>query len=245
MRKKAGDRMLGLSKTFFGNRREKLKGAQRKSDSSDENVEAVVLKALHVMAQRSSPHSASTRASMARAISVLEASTLGLSHIEELVDESRSLCLSGLEQEDAGKRELLAERYADIIIELDAVAKGTAHGGVHLIGNERSTLEIDLGDPNMFKLKLPHVNLTSGPQGLALPAPARAFESTASLKQFDRHLALVKDRLAHTTHTFEAHATDLAKRLALILEGAFADGGELADGRTEPARAPAPMERDS
>ncbi len=236
MRIWAGNKVLGFSKS--NNRKQQDECARRKSDTDSESVEAEVLKALSVMARRSSPHRATSRASMARAIGVIEGSMLGLRHIEELVEECFALCRSGLDEKKAENRSRLAERYAVIIDELDAIANGTGHGSVHLIGETSSILEVELGEPRSYKLKLPHINLTAGPSGLALPQPSQAFESTGSLKHFERHLKLVKDRLTRSAEIFQDHASDLAKRLALLLEGSFAESHELDKGRIEPARRP-------
>jgi len=161
---------------------------------------------------------------------------LGLCHIEELINECMSLCKSARETDDTNKRTLLAERYADIIDELNAIAESTGHGGYHLIGDTSFTLEVATGEPAQFKLKLPHINLTAGPRGLALPKPTRAFESAASLAQFDRHLALVKARLERSAAIFREHGTDLSKRLALVLEGAYAEIHELTEDNPISAR---------
>jgi|GEM_PF-1917408 len=244
MRIRAAEKVLKLSESIFGTRVNRKAGTRRKSDAGTEAVESVVLKALHLMAKRSSPHRATTRASMARAISLIEASLLGLRHIEELVDECVTQCHAGLETEDKSKRAALAERYSAIIVELNAIAKGTGHAGHHLIGDESSSLVVDPGSTDASKLKLPQINLTAGASGLALPKPSHVFEEIESLKQFDRHLSLVKDRLARSRDIFEAHAADIATRLALLLEGAYAMGDELDDGPTTPARQPAPMERE-
>jgi hypothetical protein len=228
--------MFGLSKKLLKKQSSARSTARRKGDEDERGPEASVLKALHIMARRSSPHKASTRANMARAISVVEASMLGLCHIEELINECLSLCNSARETDDKSKRALLAERYADIIDELNAIAESTGHGGHHLIGGNSRTFEVDLGEQARFKLKLPHINLTAGPRGLALPKPARAFESAASLAQFDRHLALVKDRLERSASIFREHGTDLSKRLALVLEGAYAEVHELTEDSPVSAR---------
>ena len=79
--------MFRLARNYFGTKPLVGSTARRKNDSHDACAEAEVLKALHLMARRSSPHKAAARASMARAISVIEASMLGLYHIEELVNE--------------------------------------------------------------------------------------------------------------------------------------------------------------
>lgn len=230
--------MFGLrniwSKTFLGERLSGLRGTRRRSDGNERNAEASVLRALQVMARRSSPHKASTRASIARAISVLEASIMGLGQIQELIDECQDLCQSGLETQDAKKHALLATRYEEVINELNAVAQGYGHAGHHLIDDSSEMLEVDLTEPDHFTLRLPHINLTAGSRGLAMPKPTQVFESKEALEQFNRHLMLVRERLEKSAAIFNEHATDLAKRLALLLDGAYAEKYELAGGPTEP-----------
>lgn len=186
------------------------------------------------MARQSSPHKASARSGIARAISVIEASMLGLDQINELISECVSLCQAGLQTESRNKRDLLAERYGEILEELNAIAQGTGHAGCHLIGDTSCILEVELGEPGEFKLKLPHINLTAGSRGLALPKPARAFETTDTLGHFERHLKLVAERLNKSEHIFRDHAADLAKRLALLLEGPYQEDGDLPEGSIRP-----------
>lgn len=230
--------MLRLTKSFrlprLGGRPQSRRTARRKGDSEEHSAEATVLKALHVMAKQSSPHKASARAGFARAITVIETSMVGLSDIKVLVDECQSLCIAGIETNARGKRDLLATRYAEIVEELNAVAQGTGHAGCHLIGDASCILEVDLGEPGQFKLKLPHINLTSGTRGLALPKPNRTFESKESLEQFARHLNLVQERLEKTEMIFRDHAADLSKRLAMILEGAYVEDDRTPKGRISP-----------
>jgi len=231
--------MFGLknnwARTFFGGRFSNLRGARRRSDCNERSAEAIVLRALQIMARRSSPHKASTRASIARAISVIEASTLGLSHIEELIDECQGLCQSGLESDDKNKWALLAARYEEVVVELNAVARGYGHAGHHLIDDSTDMLEVELTEPDHFTLRLPHINLTAGNRGLALPAPTQVFESTEALEQFNRHLALVRERLDKSAAIFGENAADLSKRLALLLEGTYAEEFDLTDGPSAPA----------
>jgi len=226
--------MNRFSSIFFGSRSKDQSSERRKGEVDDRSAEAAVLKALHLMARRSSPHKASARASMARAISVIEASMLGLCHIEELVTECHTLCQTGLTSNNQEKRNALSRRYEDVITELNAIAKGTGHAGFNLIGEVGAVFEVELGETNDFKLKLPNINLTAGPQGLALPKPEHAFADVESLKQFDRHLGFVRDRLEKTTAVFKEHGADVTKRLALILEGSYAEKHELKGGPTAP-----------
>jgi hypothetical protein len=200
--------------------------SRRKSDGNETGAEATVLRALHLAARRSSPHKASTRASMARAISVIEASMLGLTLIEELINECESLCQSGLETDDAEKHSLLAARYESVLVEINAIAEGCGHAGAHLLGEKGSVLEVELGEPRNFTLKLPTINLTVGARGLALPEPNRAFADASALAQFERHIGLVKMRLEKSASIFRDHAEDIAKRLAWVLEGSYAEAGE-------------------
>lgn len=225
------------SKSFLGERLPTLRGARRKSDGSERNAEASVLRALQIMARRSSPHKASTRASIARAINVVEASIMGLSHIEELITECQGLCNAGLETDDPKKRSLLATRYEEAIAELNAVAQGYGYAGHHLIDDSTHMLEVEVTEPEHFTLRLPHINLTAGNRGLALPNPSQVFESTEALNQFNRHLVLVRERLEKSATIFGDNAADLAKRLALSLEGAYAEKHELSGGPVEPTRA--------
>lgn len=213
------------------------RGARRSSDADHRGAEATVLRALQVMARRSSPHKASTRASIARAISVVEASIMGLSQIEELVEECQELANAGLDTEDTRKRTLLAERYEAVLAEVNAVAQGYGHAGHHLIDDSTEMLEVELTEPDHFTLRLPHINLTASTRGLALPKPAQAFESRESLEQFNRHLALVRERLEKSADIFGEHAKDLARRLALLLDGAYGQEFEPSSSPMTPARA--------
>jgi len=232
--------MFGLknmwSKSFLGERLTDLRGSRRRSDGIDRSAEASVLRALQVMARRSSPHKASTRASLARAVSVVESAIMGLSQIKELVDECQGLSTSGLESTDPKKRELLAGRYEEVIAEMNAVAQGYGYAGHHLIDDSSDMLEVDMTEPEHFTLRLPHINLTAGNRGLALPKPSQVFESADTLEQFNRHLVLVRERLEKSATIFNENAADLSKRLALLLDGAYVDKHELSEGPTAPAR---------
>lgn len=210
---------------------------RRTSDSLD--AEIAVLNALHLAARRSSPHKAATRAGIARAIAAIEAATLGLCHICELIEEAKELCQSGLTTDEAIMRNMLADRYTDVIKELNAIASATGHCGVHLINNSNHTLEVHLCEKNDLKMKLPHINLTAGPNGLALPKAARAFNSMQDLEQLHTHLELVSDRLDKSAVVFRQHGADLSKRLALVLEGTIPESHELKGvpfSATAPAR---------
>lgn len=221
--------MFGLPGSQNGVRLRPKRKARRKSDSESADAEVTVLRALHVTARRSSPHKAAVRAGIARAISVIEASTLGLCHIKELIDECQALCRSGLTTDNLNKRALLADRYTEALAELDAIAQATGHGGFHLINDSSCTCEVSLGDPDNLTLKLPHINLTTGPRGLALPKAGQAFTSTQALEGLDNHLMLVQRRIEKAAVIFREHGADLATRLALVLEYAIPEGHELDD----------------
>jgi len=216
--------MFGLLK-FRSRKNDSALSDRRSSDVMD--AEVAVLNALHLSARRSSPHMAATRAGIARAIGVIEAATLGLCHIVELIDEAKELCASGIATEDASMLNMLAERYGAVIKELNAIAAATGHGGVQLIDDSLQSIEVHLCHREDLKVKLPHINLTAGAKGLALPKPARAFQSAQDLEQLRAHLDLVTERLDKAAGTFRQHGADLSKRLALILEGTIPDGDEL------------------
>ena len=200
---------------------------RRSSDRDNTNAEVAVLQALHLSARRSSPHSAATRAGIARAIGVIEAATLGLCHIHELISETTELCHAGLASDDLTKRNMLADRYGDVLKELNAIASATGHGGVKLIDETCDTIEVILCDREDHRMKLPHIDLTAGPNGLALPKPSRAFGSSQELEMLRTHLVLVTDRLEKAAGIFRDNGANLSKRLALVLEGTIPDGDEL------------------
>ncbi len=77
--------MFGLLK-FKSRKETNTETDGRSSDTI--SAEVAVLHALHLAARRSSPHKAATRAGIARAIAVIEAATLGLCHICELIAEA-------------------------------------------------------------------------------------------------------------------------------------------------------------
>lgn len=203
--------------------------SRRKEDTSERSAEATVLRALHLAARRSSPHKATLRANMARAISVIEASMFGLTQISELIDECEQLCKSAHKADNPEKYSLLSARYKEVVSEIDLIATSCGHSGVHLIGEVNTVFEVDLGEPGWFNFKLPHINLTSGPKGLALPDPDHAFGNPESLKQFDRHLGMVRSRLDKSVQIFRDHGENLAKRLALVLEGTYTEEHEFND----------------
>ncbi len=219
--------MFGLPKLQNRGQQSSTRASRRISDGEEGEAEIAVLDALQVAARRSSPHKASTRAGIARAISIIEAATLGLCHITELVDEAEALCCSGLATEDTAKRALLGERYAEVLAEVRAVAEATGHGGVHLINNSGNTFEVNLCPSVEFKMKLPHINLSPGPKGLALPKVTRAFASTQGLEHLKAHLTLVQNRLEHSARIFCEHGGELARHLALVLEHAIPNQQEL------------------
>lgn len=200
---------------------------RRSADSHAADAEVAVLKALHNAARRSSPHSAAVRAEISRGIAVVEAATMGLSHIRELADEAEGLCRSALESDSAAKRALIAERYEAALMEIDAIARATGHSGVNLIDESNATLTLRITDGQDIRISLPHVVLTSGSRGLAMPKAARAFASDATLEALADHLGLVRARLDKAAALFRDHASDLCKRLAFVLNGTVLSAEDL------------------
>lgn len=219
--------MFGLNKT---NRREgDSHSPRRQVDRETSEAEVAVLRALQNSARRSSPHSAAVRADLARAIAVVEAAMLGLSQIRELVDEAEGLCRSALETEHGTRRALIAERYRNVMVEINAIANATGHNGVNLIDDSASTITVKVADGQEIRLRLPHIVLTTGSGGLALPRASRAFGSTSHLKELLAHLSLARSRLDKAASSFQEHASDLAKRLAFVLDGTVLSADELRD----------------
>lgn len=200
---------------------------RRSADRAAADAEVSVLKALHNAARRSSPHRAAVRAEISRGIAVVEAATMGLSHIRELVDEVEGLCRSARESDSAAKRALIAERYEAALAEIDAIARATGHSGVNLIDESNATLTLRVTDGQDIRISLPHVVLTAGSRGLAMPRAARAFASDDSLTALADHLGLARNRLDKAAALFRDHASDLCKRLAFVLNGTILSAEDL------------------
>ncbi len=220
--------MFGLGKSQ-AKRGTKASHPRRRADSRTADAEVAVLRALHNAARRSSPHRAAVRAEIARAISIVESATIGLSHIRELIDESEGLCRSALESDNASKRALIADRYDTVLREIDAIARATGHSGINLIDDSHSTLTVRIADAQDIRMSLPHVVLTVGPRGLAMPRASKSFASEEGLQALADHLGLARTRLDKAAELFRDHASDLCKRLAFVLNGTVLSAEDLKD----------------
>lgn len=150
----------------------------------------------------------------AGAIETLEAAVLSLDAIAARLREAAELAATARTCPDEGARALLAERYDEIREEIDGIAR-TAYGGrTNLLDGLGGTLDVPLDTSGRARMAISGVDATSGPQGLALPAPKTAFAADAEIAAVARALEAALAGTAAHAERFEMEAAVLAARIA-------------------------------
>lgn len=149
----------------------------------------------------------------ARAIETLEAAVLSLDRIAEHLAQGEDLTRSARACADDGARALLAERYDELRAEIDRLAR-TAYGGrTNLLDGLGGRVEAPLDGRGRASIAIPGADVTTGPGGLALPAPETAFREAGEIGAVAAALAAARQRCGALAERFELEATLLAARL--------------------------------
>lgn len=107
---------------------------------------------------------------MNEAIQTVKAADAGLSAIESLIHQAKSIAQSALQSNDATVSANLAEQYSEILTQIDNVAADSGYRGTNLIDSGTDNLVVVFNEDGTSTLTITHQNATSA--GLGINAPA-------------------------------------------------------------------------
>ncbi len=103
---------------------------------------------------------------MNEAIQTVKAADAGLSAIESLIYQAKSLAQSALQSNDATVRANLAAQFNEILNQIDNVAADSGYRGTNLIDSGTDNLVVVFNEDNTSTLTINHQNATSAGLGI-------------------------------------------------------------------------------
>ncbi|MEM8936802.1 MAG: hypothetical protein AAGC77_10385 [Pseudomonadota bacterium] len=172
-------------------------GKRRNGDADDELPPLDITGGLN-RALRQSPSSdefaspaAEQEKSVRAALSVIEAALYAIDQIRETLEQACEVAISAKCVDEVGGRALLAERYDELRLSVNASLENAEPRAAVLIGKNQRHLDVSLGGKARYSVS--PARLDVGAKGLQLSPPRDAFatydEVDVALDELDRALA--------------------------------------------------------
>jgi hypothetical protein len=125
------------------------------------------------------------------ALAAIESSLYAIDRIRDALEQACEIALSAKTVKDAGGRALLAERYDELRLSINAVIETLDERASQLIGASQRHLDVQLGRKARYSVS--PIRLDAGEKGLSVSPPRDAFatfnEIDRALNELDRALA--------------------------------------------------------
>jgi len=117
---------------------------------------------------------------MNEAIQTVKAADAGLSAIESLIAQAKSIAQSALASNDATTRSNLATQYSEILNQIDNVAADSGYRGTNLIDSGTDDLVVYFNEDGSSTLTINHQDATSA--GLGINAPVGSWANDSDIQ---------------------------------------------------------------
>lgn len=126
------------------------------------------------------------------ALGAIEAALYAIDKIRDMLEQACEVAISAKDNEDAGGRALLAERYDEMRLSVDAIINEADPRAVSLIGKSPRHLDVKLCGKTRYSVA--SMRLDTSDKGIGLSPPRDAFSSDEeidkTLEEIDRALGL-------------------------------------------------------
>lgn len=126
------------------------------------------------------------------ALGAIEASLYAIDKIRDMLEQACEVAISAKDNDDAGGRALLAERYDEMRLSVDTIISTADPRAVLLIGKNPRHLDVNLCGKTRYSVS--SMRLDTSDKGLGLSPPRDAFASDkeidTTLEEIDRALGL-------------------------------------------------------
>lgn len=155
-------------------------------------------------------------AEIATALNTVETAILAIDTVADLLVEAELLTATARETESAGRRALIANRYAALIQTISDTVARADHNGMNLLDGARSTYEIKLDSEERASIALHVANLTTDAEGLDLTGPQEEFASQVEIERTIAEIDAARRTTGRIADLFADSSAVLAERLARL-----------------------------
>ncbi|MEO1251661.1 MAG: hypothetical protein AAFW81_04855 [Pseudomonadota bacterium] len=194
----------------------------RKSLASDDellpqiDVQAGVSRALRSSSSGDARQSGKSDENIVRdALGAIEGALYAIDRIRDILEQACEVAISAKDVEDAGGRALLAERYDELRLSIDAILKQADPRATPLIGPNARHMDVFLGGKTRYSISPARLDTTE--RGFNLTPPVNAFEDNGEV---DAVLEQLDGALARADQTAAGYCRD-AQYLIARMNGAF------------------------
>ncbi len=155
-------------------------------------------------------------AEIATALNTVETAILAIDTVADLLVEAELLTATARETESAGRRALIANRYATLIQTISDTVGRAEHNGMNLLDGARSTYEIRLDSEERASVALHVANLTTDADGLDLTVPREEFASQVEIERTIAEVEAARRTASRVADLFADSSAVLSERLARL-----------------------------
>jgi len=137
------------------------------------------------------------------ALAAIEAALYAIDRIRDALEQACEVALSAKSVKDAGGRALLAERFDELRLSINAVVENVDERASVLIGKANKHLDVQLGGKTRYSVS--PMRLDASEKGLNLSPPREAF---ATFEEIDAALAELDNALARTDRAAANYCRD-------------------------------------
>jgi flagellin len=148
---------------------------------------------------------------MNEAIQTVKAADAGLSAIESLIAQAKSLAQSALASNDATTRSNLATQYSEILNQIDYVAADSGYRGTNLIDSGTDNLVVYFNEDGSSTLTINHQDATSA--GLGINAPVGSWANDSDIQTSIAELDSAVVTLRQYSQTLSSNLSVVQTRL--------------------------------
>jgi len=113
------------------------------------------------------------------ALGAIEGALYAIDRIRDTLEQACEVAISAKDIDDPGGRALLAERYDELRLGIDAILEAADPRAAVLIGSAQRHFDVSLGGKARYSISPARLDTT--PQGLSLSPPGEAFANDAEI----------------------------------------------------------------